>query len=102
MTISPLLLYIWAGLFFIFVGLLVYRGQLTRYENDQLFLDDEEAEIVRRNKLQHDKLIHQLAQIKPLVSTFAVAGGAVTALVVTLYVRNAWENIPWNHIQHLL
>jgi hypothetical protein len=98
MTITPLLLYIWAGLFFLTVGLLVYRGQLTRYENDQLFLHDEDAEIVIRNKIQHDKLLKQLARLRPLVGSTALLGGAVTALVVSLYVHAAWQNTPWHHL----
>lgn len=94
MTISPILLYLWGGLFFAFVALLVYRGQLTRYENDRLFLDDEEAAIVQHNKQQHDQLLRRISRLRPLVGSFAVAAGLVTATVVSMYVYTAWQNIP--------
>ena len=57
MSISPVLLYIWAALFFCFLGLLVYRGQLTRYEDEQLFLEDEELLIVQQNKQQKQRIV---------------------------------------------
>jgi len=94
MTISPILLYLWAGLFFCFTALLVYRGTLTRYENDQLFLHEEEAEIAERNKLRHNKLLLQLARLRPIVGSVGAAAGVVTATVVSIYVYNAWQNIP--------
>jgi hypothetical protein len=94
MTISPILLYLWAALFFSFLALLVYRGQLTRYEQEQLFLEDEELLIVRRNKQQKEEILERLNRIKPLLGTFGVGAGLVTTTVVGLYVYNAWLNIP--------
>jgi hypothetical protein len=93
MTISPVLIYLWGALFFTFLALLVYRGTLTRYEEDQLFLDDETF-IVQRNKPQHDALLRQLRLIKPLLRGCGVAAGLVTTTVVGLYLYNAWQNIP--------
>ena len=37
---NPILLTVWAVLTACFLGLLMYRGQLTRYEEEQLFLND--------------------------------------------------------------
>jgi hypothetical protein len=93
MNISPVLLYLWGALLFAFVALLVYRGQLTRYEDDQLFLDDDTF-IVQKHKPQHDLLMRRLALIKPLLSTCGIAAGLVTTTVVGIYVYNAWQNIP--------
>ncbi len=93
MTIHPVLLYIWAGLFLSFMGLLVYRGQLTRYEDDQLFLEDETS-IVRRNREQHERRLQQLSRLRPIFATCTVAAGLVTASVVSIYVYNAWQAIP--------
>jgi hypothetical protein len=94
MTFSPILMYLWGGLFLSLMALLVYRGQLTRYEQEQLFLEDEELLIVQRNKQQKEEILHRLNRIKPLLGTFGVAAGLVTTTVVGLYVYNAWQNIP--------
>ncbi len=93
MTISPLLLYIWGALFVCFTALLVYRGTLTRYEDDQLFLDDD-AITVQRNRERHEELIRKITRIKPLLNTCAVAAGLVTTTVIGLYVYQAWQNVP--------
>jgi hypothetical protein len=96
MTISPILLYVWGALFFSFLSLLVYRGQLTRYEQEQLFLEDEELQIVQRNKQEKEHILHRLNRIKPFLGTVGVAAGLVTTTVVGMYVYNAWQNIPKN------
>jgi len=93
MNISPVLLYIWGALFLAFLALLVYRGQLTRYEDEQLFLEDE-ALIVQRNKQQKEQIVHQLSRMRPILHTCGVAAGLVTTTVVGIYVYNAWLNIP--------
>jgi len=40
MDAIPVLLIVWAAIAAVFLGLLAYKGQLTRYEEDQLFLSD--------------------------------------------------------------
>ena len=54
MHLIPILLIVWAAVAACFLALLAYRGQLTRYEEDQLFLTEtesneqrEQSEIVR-------------------------------------------------------
>jgi len=86
MTFNPLLLTLWAVLAVTFYALLLYRGQLTRYEDDQLFLNEE----ANRNeqKLQ-SKILRRVRQIEPAVRLAGGAAGVVTALVVGMYVFNA-------------
>ena len=93
MHISSGLLYLWGALFLCFMALLVYRGQLTRYEDDQLFLD-EDAVTVQKNRIQHEELMQKLTRIKPFFNSTAIAAGLVTTLVVGIYVYNAWQQIP--------
>ena len=40
MSALPMMLIVWAVVAACFLALLAYRGQLTRYEEDQLFLSD--------------------------------------------------------------
>jgi hypothetical protein len=66
MSISPILLGVWAALAACFLALLVYRGQLTRYEDEQLFLNED-------------------------VNVFGGAAGLATASIVGIYAWKAWQ-----------
>ena len=90
MSLNPILLIVWAVLAVCFLALLVYRGQLTRYEDEQLFLSDETNLNARE---QQSRIVHRVHKLKPLVTTFGAAAGLVTASVVGLYVWQAWQTI---------
>ena len=90
MTPSPVLIMIWAALAVCFLALLVYRGQLTRYEDDQLFLSDEVNNLERE---QQTRIVSRVRRIEPLVRIFGGAAGLVTAGVVGMYVYDAWLRI---------
>ena len=84
MSHLPVLLIVWAAVAACFLALLAYRGQLTRYEEDQLFLadnhsneQDEQAEIVRK-----------VNKIKPIVNLFGYAAALLTVVAAGLSV--AW------------
>lgn len=87
MTFHPLLLTLWAALAATFYGLLLYRGQLTRYEGEQLFLNEEANQ--NEQKLQ-SRILNKIRQIQPALRFAGGAAGVVTALVVGMYVFNAW------------
>ena len=90
MSLNPILLAVWAVLAIAFLGLLIYRGQLTRYEEDQLFISgsttqqaiDEQNEIVSR--------VHKL---QPILSVVGAAAGLTTVLAVGSYVWQAYLRI---------
>ena len=90
MSLNPILLAVWAVLAIAFLGLLIYRGQLTRYEEDQLFISggstqqaiDEQNNIVNR--------VHKLT---PILSVVGVAAGLVTIIAVGSYVWQAYLRI---------
>ena len=90
MALNPILLTVWAILAVAFFGLLIYRGQLTRYEEDQLFISgsttqqavDEQNEIVSR--------VHKL---QPILSVVGAAAGLTTAIAVGTYVWEAYQRI---------
>ena len=90
MTPNPTLILIWAALAICFLALLVYRGQLTRYEDEQLFLNDEVNSIERE---EQTRIVSRVKRIEPLVRIFGGAAGLVTAGVVGMYVYDAWLRI---------
>lgn len=87
---NPVLLTVWAVLTGCFLALLVYRGQLTRYEDEQLFLNDE----ARTNERdEQSKIVHRINRIQPIVRVVGAAAGIVTACAVGIYVWDAWQRI---------
>jgi hypothetical protein len=80
-----ILLIVWASVTAVAGGLLLYRAMLTRYEEDQLFLDDAilSGERERQNKLQQ-----RLTQIQPYLR---VVGGAAALMFVALIGSLTWQ-----------
>ena len=93
MIISSVLLYLWGSLFLCFLALLVYRGHLTRYEDEQLFLNDD-VDVVQKNRHHRAEIRHKLMRLRPIFNSCGVAAGLVTTMVVGMYIYNAWQNVP--------
>ncbi len=87
---NPLLLTVWAALTFSFLALLVYRGQLTRYEDEQLFLNESGTQHEREMK---SAIVRKVQKLQPIVSVVGGAAGLVTACAVGTYVWHAWQAI---------
>jgi hypothetical protein len=87
---SPILLIVWAVLAACFFALLVYRGQLTRYEDEQLFLNDDANQI---EKEQQTDIVRRVNRLKPIITACGGAVGVMTASVVGIYVWNAWKSL---------
>jgi hypothetical protein len=87
---NPVLMTVWAVLSACFLALLVYRGQIARYEDDQLFLSEESS--TNEMALQ-ESVVRRLKQIDPLVRIFGGAAGLATMGAVGIYVWDAWQKI---------
>ena len=85
----PVLLIIWAAISACFLGLLAYKGQLTRYEEDQLFLSD-----IRANE-QHlqGEIIRKVTKIQPFVRVFGIASAIMTAGIIGIFTYDAWQHL---------
>jgi hypothetical protein len=68
----------------------MYRGQLTRYEEDQLFLNDE-VHLPEQDK--QEALVRRVKKITPLVTFFGAASGLALACIVGAYVWDAWTKL---------
>ena len=76
----PTLWMIWAVFAGILLMLLLYRGTITRYEDDQLFLDDTSD----RQHKENDAIIRKLGKIQPFLRIFTGVTSALTAATLTL------------------
>jgi hypothetical protein len=87
MHTPPLWIWIaWGTFTGLLLALLAYQGTLTRYEEDQLFLND-------NSELQHkenDAVLHKVAQIRPILRICLGLTCVLSAAIVGIYV---WEAI---------
>ena len=90
MEMNPVLLVIWAILAAAFGALLIYRSQLTRYEDEQLFLNGESNSNAEQEQTQ---IVSRVTRIEPFVRICGGAVGLMTASVVGIYVWNAWKTL---------
>jgi hypothetical protein len=89
MDAIPVLLVIWAAIAACFLGLLAYKGQLTRYEEDQLFLSD-----IRSNEQQlQGEIVRKVTKIQPFVRVFGVAAAVMTAGIIGIFTYDAWQHL---------
>jgi hypothetical protein len=89
MSAIPVLLIVWAAITACFLGLLAYKGQLTRYEEDQLFLN----ETVSHEQQEQNEIIRKVNKIQPFVRGFAVAAAAMTAGIIGIFTYDAWQHL---------
>ena len=83
----PTMLIVWATVTACFVGLLTYRGQLTRYEQERLFLHESTALGAR----DQTEIVQRIRKIDPYVKIFGVVATLVTVCIVAIWTLDAWK-----------
>jgi hypothetical protein len=76
------MLSIWGLMVVAFIALMIYRGHLTQYETDQLFLNETTPSIVHQ---ENDAVIRRVKMIQPVCT-----GVGSLALLMTLAVLAVW------------
>ncbi len=89
MSYLPVLLIVWAAVAACFLALLAYRGQLTRYEEDQLFLNDSQTNY----RQEQTEIIRKVNKIRPMVNLFGYAAALMTIGIVGLFTYDAWQHL---------
>ncbi len=82
----PTMWIIWAVVTIAFLLLLAYRGQITRYEEDQLFLNGTNS----NEEVEQTEIARKLDRIGPIIRLVGGAASLVTVGIVGLYVYDAW------------
>ncbi len=85
----PTLLVLWAVVTALFVGLLTYRGQLTRYEDEQLFLADINPDGPRKQS----EIVRRVNQVQPFVRIFAGVASLLAVSIVGIWVAEALQTL---------
>ena len=85
----PTMLIIWAVVTITFLLLLAYRGQITRYEEDQLFLNGGNA----NEEQAQNEIVRKVNRIAPFVRIVGGAASLVTVSIVGLFMYDAWQRL---------
>ena len=88
---SPMIILwiVWAGVLAILLILLAYRGTLTRYEEDQLFLDD----AANHQKQEQTEIVSKCNKIQPYVRIATGATCVLSACILGIYIWDAVHHI---------
>jgi hypothetical protein len=83
MDAMPVMLAIWGVVVAAFVGLMIYRGQLSRNETDQLFLSENTPEFERE---EQETVQRRVRFVQPLCNGIGGLAALLTVAVVGIYV----------------
>ncbi len=89
MNALPALVIIWAVLTGLFLALLAYNGTLTRYEENQLFLDGATS----NEEKQQSTIIRRINQVTPYIRALGAVSAVMTVVIVAIYTFDAWKKI---------
>ncbi len=84
MTMVPVMWAVWAALVIVLAALYLYRSNLERDEEDQIFLDDAFAH--ERNAQQ--AIVAKVQKIQPVLRASMIMAGVATVFVVGYYVMD--------------
>jgi hypothetical protein len=90
MSFMPVVWIVWASIITILLVLLVYRSNLTRYEEDQIFLDD----CASHQKKEQEDLLAKVNKIQPAIRIVTGVTCLLTVGIIGVYV--------WDALQHLM
>jgi hypothetical protein len=84
MDVLRVLVIAWGAVGAVLLVLLGYRGTLTRYEEDQIFLND----AVTVEAQQQGDIQRKLLQIRPFLVAMLWTIGALTAVILGMFIRD--------------
>jgi hypothetical protein len=89
MNALPALIVTWAVFTGLFLALLAYNATLTRYEENQLFLDD----ISAGEKEQQSTIVRKIHRMTPYIRTLGSLSGVMTVVIIGIVTWDAWLKI---------
>jgi len=84
MDVLRVLVIAWGAVGAALLVLLGYRGTLTRYEEDQIFLSD----AVSVESQEQGEIQRKLLKIRPLLVAMVWTIGALTAVILVMFIKD--------------
>ena len=89
MSVMPILIVIWAVLTGLFLALLAYNATITRYEENQLFL----ADINANEQQQQTAIVRRVNKTMPYIRVVGSLSAIMTLVIIGLFTWDAWQKI---------
>lgn len=89
-SLLTVLMFIWAAITVILVGLLIYRAILGTHEEDQIFLDRAEAALEQ----EQVKVIQQINRLDPVIKIVAIVSGSLILIIAAIWVYRGLYGTP--------
>ena len=89
LSVIPAMLIIWAVVTLSFLLLLAYRSQITRYEEDQLFLNGANT----NEEQEQNEIVRKVKRLAPFIRILGGAASLVTISIVGLWMYDAWQRL---------
>jgi len=80
---------IWAVLTGLFLALLAYNATITRYEENQLFL----ADINANEQQQQTSIVRKVNRLMPYIRIVGSLSAVIAVVIVAIYTWDAWQKI---------
>ena len=84
MTFVPVMWIVWALLVLIVASLMIYRANLTKNEEDQIFLDDS----FDHERTAQAAIVARVNKVQPLLRASEILVGLATLFVIGYYVMD--------------
>jgi hypothetical protein len=89
MSALPVMIVIWAVLTGLFLALLAYNATITRYEENQLFL----ADINANEQQQQTSIVRKVNRLMPYIRIVGSLSAVIAVVIVAIYTWDAWQKI---------
>jgi hypothetical protein len=89
MSVMPVLIVIWAVLTGLFLALLAYNATISRYEENQLFL----ADINANEQQQQSAIVRRVNKTLPYIRVVGSLSALMTLVIIGLFTWDAWQKI---------
>jgi hypothetical protein len=89
MSALPVMIVIWAVLTGLFLALLAYNATITRYEENQLFL----ADINANEQQQQTSIVRKVNRLMPYIRIVGSLSAVIAVAIVAIYTWDAWQKI---------
>jgi len=86
MNALPALIVAWAVLTGLFLALLAYNGTITRYEDNQLFL----ADINANEQQRQTTIVRRVNKTLPWIRILGTLSAILTVLIIAIYTYDSW------------
>jgi len=89
MNALPVLIVVWAAVTGLFLVVLAYNATITRYEEDQLFLDN----INENEQQQQNSILRKVHITLPTLRVLGSLSGVLALFIIVIYTWDCWQKL---------